>query len=77
MGSGQRDLFIRDSQYHQDCNFGLLNYPTFVYQKDEVYPDEIQYMVQDEDPNEQYKHENTTPKQILNPGDDADDGLDI
>lgn len=77
MGSGQRDLFITDSLTSKGNNKDLINYPTFIYEKGKVYPDEIQLMVQDDDPNEQYQHENTTPKQILNPGDDADDGLDI
>ena len=34
---------VFDSIYHWKDNKGVLNYPTFVYKKDEVYPDVMQY----------------------------------
>lgn len=77
MGSGARDLFVRDATIHAQMNKDLLNYPTFVYEKGKVYPDEIQYVLTEEDPSEKFVHENTTPKSILNPSDESDEGLDL
>ena len=34
MGAKDRDLYIRDSFFHQSCNEGRLNHPTFIYDKD-------------------------------------------
>lgn len=63
MGSENREIYIRDSFFHQTENEGRLNYPTFVYESDKVYPDEMQVFPGELDPNEQYLHENQVPKQ--------------
>lgn len=62
MGAKNRELYIRDSFFHQEANEGRLNHPTFVYDKDQVYPDQIQVFPGEDDPMEQYLHDNQVPR---------------
>lgn len=39
MGSGIREVYLRDSFMHQTDNIGRINYPTFIYEEGKVYPD--------------------------------------
>lgn len=64
MGTQNRELYIRDSFFHQTDNEGILNFPTFVYSKEGIYPDQIQVFAGEDDPSEQYLHENQIPKQF-------------
>jgi hypothetical protein len=39
MGAENREIFIRDSFFHTNCNEGRINHPTFVYDKEGIYAD--------------------------------------
>lgn len=39
MGAPLRELYIRDSFFHQNCNIGRLNHPTFIYDNQGIYAD--------------------------------------
>lgn len=53
-----RHVEVFDSFYHWKDNWGLLNYPTFIYEKDKAYPSVIEVEPPQLDPTEDWLHEN-------------------
>lgn len=49
---------IRDAEYEAEKNEEFLNYPTFIPNPNIAYAQEIVMDAGEEDPNEQYYHEN-------------------
>ena len=53
-----RVVRVFDSLFHWEDNRGMLNYPTFIFEKDKVYADVIQVEPPSADPTENWLHEN-------------------
>jgi large subunit ribosomal protein L3 len=53
-----RHVEVFDSFFHWKDNWGLLNYPTFIYEKDKPYPSVIEVEPPQLDPTEDWLHEN-------------------
>jgi large subunit ribosomal protein L3 len=70
-GPMHRLIEISDAYYHWQDNIGKLNYPTFVYQQGKTYANVMQVEPAEQDPTEDWLHENA----ILS--DDEEEGAGV
>ena len=60
-GTAGRLVKISDSFFHWEMNKGLLNHPTFVYEKDKLYANVEEVAPVKDDPTETWLHDNVVP----------------